>query len=609
MKKTRRAQIQILSQRKQDLERRLKLLQGEKANLNATIDELGDKLLLLESLLNEKELKTGELAIEINELRDSSSWLSAKLESMISLNERLVGCAGVQTNDLTSGEHDDLKTISERDRSQLVEQLRELRLKRSSRMKANEMILLDVSERRRKSLMRVNQRRASGKSSSQSDDEFGLDDVEGEEQLSMSNGGPNLKQNLSDLMSEIYFMLGNFLAVLQQRRETLQVQSFAQGHQHSLVTNGGALHHHHNNQPNSNNPQEDSGLGSADEAPVGRGQQNQKSLSPSSSSVDSTKAPTDLEKWRKLIGDLKQLIEEMPCSSCQLMISERADFEQLRKLHTKVCEEIRLKNDELLKLNAQNIEQAAQLSVLQDECNLLKEDLENCDRPKEEIVNLAWKTRDEAVARKNNAEIQLAKTRIENMQISSQLMEVVQQKGELSQKLAQFEDDIHYMMQRSVRARFTWEEYAEETRRLGRGAANKSRYITSGLTSQLSNLVPSSSSATSSNSPLNGDNGQGSSSIQQLFSMTGVNLLSPTRRAAANNNNEPASNGGNSISSDSQDTNSSLQQQLRHATNATTTNILTSLRTNTNKFNLRFWQRGQQPAQRDLEAAVGIESS
>ena len=124
------------------------------------------------------------------------------------------------------------------------------------------------------------------------------------------------------------------------------------------------------------------------------------------------------------------------------MIAERADYEQLRKLHTRVCDEIRLKNDELLQCNGENIEMKAKLLALEERCQLIQGDLDNCDKPKEEIVRLAWKARDEAVGRKNNAEIQLAKTRIENMQISSQLMEVVQQKGELSQKLAQFEVSI-----------------------------------------------------------------------------------------------------------------------------------------------------------------------
>lgn len=121
------------------------------------------------------------------------------------------------------------------------------------------------------------------------------------------------------------------------------------------------------------------------------------------------------------------------------MIAERADYEQLQRLHAKYCDEMRKKNEHILDISAQNTELNARLANLEEKCQLLSEDLENCDKPAEEIVRLAWRARDEAVARKNTAEISLAKTRIENMQISSQLMEVVQQKGELSQKLAQFE--------------------------------------------------------------------------------------------------------------------------------------------------------------------------
>ena len=121
------------------------------------------------------------------------------------------------------------------------------------------------------------------------------------------------------------------------------------------------------------------------------------------------------------------------------MIAERADYEQLQKLHSRLCEDVRRKDDELLALQVTKTEQETKLAALEDRCAILSDDLSNCDKPKEEIVQLAWKARDEAVERKNNAEIALAKTRIENMQISSQLMEVVQQKGELSQRLAQFE--------------------------------------------------------------------------------------------------------------------------------------------------------------------------
>lgn len=121
------------------------------------------------------------------------------------------------------------------------------------------------------------------------------------------------------------------------------------------------------------------------------------------------------------------------------MIAERADYEQLQRTHARLCDEMSRKSAELLALNAIQPELEAKVGALEERCKILSDDLSNCDKPKEEIVKLAWKARDEAVARKNAAEISLAKARIENMQISSQLMEVVQQKGELSQKLAQFE--------------------------------------------------------------------------------------------------------------------------------------------------------------------------
>lgn len=121
------------------------------------------------------------------------------------------------------------------------------------------------------------------------------------------------------------------------------------------------------------------------------------------------------------------------------MIAERADYEQLQKKHSRLSDELKRKEEELLAVSGVKLEQEARLGGLEEKCKILSDDLSNCDKPKEEIVKLAWKARDEAVERKNAAEISLAKTRIENMQISSQLMEVVQQKGELSQKLAQFE--------------------------------------------------------------------------------------------------------------------------------------------------------------------------
>lgn len=51
----------------------------------------------------------------------------------------------------------------------------------------------------------------------------------------------------------------------------------------------------------------------------------------------------------------------------------------------------------------------------------------------------AFDSRDQAVRRKNNCEIELARTRIDLMQVNSQLLEAITQKVELSQQLDQWQ--------------------------------------------------------------------------------------------------------------------------------------------------------------------------
>ena len=78
-----------------------------------------------------------------------------------------------------------------------------------------------------------------------------------------------------------------------------------------------------------------------------------------------------------------------------------------------------------------------QLRAAEEERDTLKEDVANSEAGKDVLIKKAWETRDAAVKRKNNTEIELAKTRIDVMQINSQLMEAIQQKVELSQQLDQ----------------------------------------------------------------------------------------------------------------------------------------------------------------------------
>lgn len=124
------------------------MAQTDKQKLSAALDESGDKILLLENLLNEKDARLNELIDEVSELRDSSSWLFNELESMLSLNERLAQHSAAEGSDVAGGvgnNHSattttigELEFASQRKRSQLVEQLKELRLKSRSRIKANE---------------------------------------------------------------------------------------------------------------------------------------------------------------------------------------------------------------------------------------------------------------------------------------------------------------------------------------------------------------------------------------------------------------------------------------------------------------------------------------
>lgn len=518
------------------------MAQSDKLNLSATIEESSDKIIVLENLLNERESKLSELITEVNELRDSSSWLAAKLESMISLNERVVNSTKrisqqhMNADSCLNEENlDDLAALSERERSQLIEQLKELRLKTSSRIKAsNELLLMSQRRSNLSSAPSKRRQRSMGSIGEREEEEESCSSTSFE-----SRGDADRAQFSQELINEIYHLLQRLQINLQQRKEQLLQQ---QQQQH-LQTNSSPL-----TQQNGGAGQniEDSGILTD-------------AISSSGDSSAPAKAPDDASEWRQVVASLRALIEEMPCSSCQLMISERADFEQLQKRHAKLCDELRVKNDQLLALEGAKIEHTTQLNALEERLQTLTRDLENCDtKSKEEIVRLAWQARDDAVSRKNAAEIALAKTRVENMQISSQLMEVVQQKGQLSQKLAQFEDDIHYMMQRSVRNKFTLEELKAEEK-LRRRSRQRNYNETSTTTTVISNF--------------------GQSSIMQISQL--LNSIGAPK--------EPPSDtiDSNEFGHIDYNTNSALQQSPTSATRTLFANI------KANKFNLKFWQPKQ----------------
>ena len=58
-----------------------------------------------------------------------------------------------------------------------------------------------------------------------------------------------------------------------------------------------------------------------------------------------------------------------------------------------------------------------ELSAAEDQCQTLRNDLDSSEVSKDELVKKAWDARDAAVQRKNASEIELAKERVNCIQV------------------------------------------------------------------------------------------------------------------------------------------------------------------------------------------------
>lgn len=132
-------------------------------------------------------------------------------------------------------------------------------------------------------------------------------------------------------------------------------------------------------------------------------------------------------------------MQHQPCPSCQNIASERLEIEKLTKESAERDEELKQKTDEIMKMTTKITILEAELKAAKEERDNLKESVHTDGIGKDELVKRAWELRDQAVARKNTVEIELAKIRIECMHINSQLMEAIQQKVTLSQQLEQWQ--------------------------------------------------------------------------------------------------------------------------------------------------------------------------
>lgn len=104
----------------------------------------------------------------------------------------------------------------------------------------------------------------------------------------------------------------------------------------------------------------------------------------------------------------------------------------------------------------------AELTAAMEERDNARRDLSETHLAKDEIVKKAWDLRDQAVQRKNKAEIEVARTRIDMMQVNSQLMEAIQQKIQLSQQLEQWQVDMQQLLDEQMRHKLSTQETKDQ---------------------------------------------------------------------------------------------------------------------------------------------------
>merc|ERR1712012_1020051 len=149
------------------------------------------------------------------------------------------------------------------------------------------------------------------------------------------------------------------------------------------------------------------------------------------------------------------------CPSCGADVNDRLklevqlhktqeNFERLERDLKKKEEESKARDNEIKDLLSKLTVTEVQLKAAEEERDTLKSDIENSEAGRDVLIKKAWETRDAAVKRKNNTEIELARTRIDVMQVNSQLMEAIQQKVELSQQLDQWQVDMQELLEEQM---------------------------------------------------------------------------------------------------------------------------------------------------------------
>lgn len=164
-----------------------------------------------------------------------------------------------------------------------------------------------------------------------------------------------------------------------------------------------------------------------------------------------------------VINELSDLVSEICGSDYSTSSVSVTDIEielhRAKEAVDQMTKEIQAKTEELSKTNKIVNDLKGELSIKEtqlsgaiEERDRARSDLKDANGlARDEIIKKAWDARDGAVARKNETEISLARSRIELNRMHSDLMEAIQQKVELSQQLEQWQMDMQALLDEQMR--------------------------------------------------------------------------------------------------------------------------------------------------------------
>ncbi|KAM4827518.1 BICD family-like cargo adapter 1 isoform 1-T1 [Thomomys bottae] len=164
---------------------------------------------------------------------------------------------------------------------------------------------------------------------------------------------------------------------------------------------------------------------------------------------------------RTALSELKRLIQSIvdgmePTSSRRIdddSLEEQIrqtseDSRALRELMEGERGKLRQSLEELQQLHSQVTLLSVEMTALKEERDRLRVTSE--DKEPREQLQKAIRDRDEAIAKKNAVELELAKCKMDMMSLNSQLLDAIQQKLNLSQQLEAWQDDMHRVIDRQL---------------------------------------------------------------------------------------------------------------------------------------------------------------